>query len=122
MQTEKERLDVLEPIVADLSHNQSRLLGYARLLTDQVALHSVKIDELLERSNRQENRTEKIATGLANLTLDVAALRTEMRVRFEAIDQRFEAIDRRLDNLESNVSAIRQTQDAILLLLKEKLK
>ncbi|WP_421828201.1 hypothetical protein [Larkinella sp.] len=127
--TEKERLDQLEPLVAEIALKQDRMLGQIGMIVDQVSLHTVRLDDLTRRVTSTEKKIDTLASGLANVTIDLNETRQEIRnrldqvdQRFDKIDQRFDKIDQRFDKLETQMEKMDQTQGLILMLLKEHLK
>jgi chromosome segregation ATPase len=127
--TEKERLDQLEPMVADIALKQDRMLGQIGMIVDQVSLHTVRLDDLTRRVTSSEKKIDSLANGLANVTIDLNETRQEMRQRFnqfeqrfDKVDLRFDKVDLRFDKLETRLEKMDQTQELILMLLKEHLK
>ena len=141
--TEKERLDQLEPLVADIALKQDRMLGQIGMIVDQVSLHTVRLDDLTRRVTSSEKKIDSLANGLANVTINLNETRQEMRQRFDKVEQRFDKVeqrfdkveqrfvqveqrfdkvDLRFDKLETQIEKMDQTQGLILMLLKEHLK
>lgn len=102
--TPEQRLDQLEPIIADIARKQDRMLGQIGMIVDQVSLHTVKLDDLSARVTSVERKVDTVASAVADLTLQ---------------SNRMEG---KVDSLQDDLTNIRQTQEAILKLLQERLK
>ncbi|MGM9509695.1 hypothetical protein ACS5NO_18315 [Larkinella sp. GY13] len=113
--TEKERLGQLEPLVADIALKQDRMLGQIGMIVNQVSLHTVRLDDLTRRVTSTEKKIDSLANGLATVTIGLNETRHEVRQRFDKVEQRFDKVETRLEKME-------QTQQLILMLLKEHLK
>lgn len=127
--TEKERLDQLEPLVAEIALKQDRMLGQIGMIVDQVSLHTVRLDDLTRRVTSTEKKIDSLANGLANVTIDLNETRHEMRQRFiqveerfDKFEQRFDKFEQRFERMETQMGKVDQTQELILMLLKEHLK
>ncbi len=76
---------------------------------------------LEERVELVEKQQETTARAVADLTVDVRAIRHDQNEGFRKVAEEFKQVNKRLDNLEVDVADIKQTQQMILAYLREKL-
>ncbi|GAB3897772.1 hypothetical protein [Spirosoma agri] len=90
---------------------------------------------LEERIEQVERQSETTARAVADLTVDVRAIRhdqtegfKQVNLRFNTIDARFDKVERRLDRVETDIAelkqdvgTIKQTLQLVLTYLHEKL-
>jgi outer membrane murein-binding lipoprotein Lpp len=93
--TEKERLDQIEPVIADIARKQDQMLGQMVIIVDHVTANTVEISRLSKRVGNLE-------TDVGTLKSDVAVLKSDMAV------------------VKSDVSSIKETQTQILKFLEKK--
>ena len=116
--TSDERLDQIEPVLADVVRTQGRIIFQIGKIVDYVTDTREQVEIIIQRLNRLEvkvdlleERTNQIANDVAGLKTDVAGLKTDV-ADLKAGQARLEA---RQDEMQQDVKAIFR-------LLQEKLK
>jgi archaellum component FlaC len=79
-----------------------------------------RIDQLEQHAIHDGKLLETVASGLANLTVQVQKnhaqflqFREEVNQRFDAVDQRFDAVDQRFDAVDQRFDGIDKRIDGI---------
>jgi outer membrane murein-binding lipoprotein Lpp len=100
--TEKERLDQIEPVIADIARKQDQMLGQMVIIVDHVTANTVEISRLSKRVGNLETDVGTLKSDVAVLKSDVSVLKSDMAV------------------VKSDVSSIKETQTQILKFLEKK--
>ena len=74
-----------------------------------------------ERVEQVEKQQESTARAVADLTVDVRAIRHDQNEGFKQINSEFGRVNARLDNLEADVAIIKETLQMVMAYLREKL-
>ncbi len=76
---------------------------------------------LEERIEHAEKQQETTARAVADLTVDVHAIRHNQNEGFKRMDTRFNRLETRVEKLETDVSVIKETLQMVLACLHKKL-
>ena len=86
-----------------------------------------RVEQLENLSVDQGRQLESLARGLANLTLDVRAIRTDQNAGFARVDEQFTAVNtefakvnKRLDDHSEQFADIKTTLQLVVKLLTER--
>lgn len=83
--TEKERLDQIEPVIADMARKQDRMLGRMMMLTDQIALHTILLQDL-------KKEVDTLAKEASQITKNLTTLSSDGGQQFDQLDTKFDIL------------------------------
>lgn len=107
--TEKERLDQIEPVIADVARKQDRMLGQMAIIVDQVAANTVELSKLSKRVGNLETDVATLKSDVAILKSDVSILKKDVTI-----------LKADMTVVKSDLSFIKETQTQIINFLEKK--
>ncbi|ADB40481.1 hypothetical protein [Spirosoma linguale] len=130
--TSDQRLDQIEPVLADVVRTQSRIIIQIGKIVDYVTDTREQVEVVIQRLNRLElkvdrleERTNQIADDVATLKTDVATLKTDVAdLKTDVATLKTDVADLKEGQarLETQQNKIQQDVTAIFQLLQERLK